>query len=449
LDSTDSEHCRSKRYPEREFFNLKANYVPVLDTNRQPIGMVHPAQARKWLKAGQAAIFRRFPFTVIHKESALSDYQPPSYRLKVDPGAKTTGIAILNGAHVVWAAELTHRGFAIRDALTSRRQLRRSRRGRKTRYRAPRFNNRTRHQGWLPPCLMHRVHGTITWANRLAKVIPIAAVSVEVVRFDMQALNKPEISGVEYSQGTLWGYELREYLLEKWGRQCCYCGKKDAPLQVEHIHPRSRGGSNRVGNLTLACQPCNEAKGSRDVREFLNGKPQLLKWVLSTMSRSLSAAAAVNSTRNELWRQLNQPGLPVEGGTGGRTKFNRTRQGIPKHHWTDAACVGASTPQITFCTTQPLLIKATGHGTRQMCRTDKYGFPSRYVPRNKFVRGFQTGDIVKAIVPTGKKAGVHTGRGAVRSTGSFNVSTAKGLVQGINAKYCSVIHRKDGYGYAF
>ena len=83
-----------------------------------------------------------------------------------------------------------------------------------------------------------------------------------------------------------------------------------------------------------------------------------------------------------------------------------------------------------------------------MCRTDKWGFPSRYVPQFKFVKGFQTGDIVKATVTSGKKIGIYTGRVAVRSTGSFNISTTQGLVQGINYKYCQQIHQKDGYGYA-
>ncbi len=96
-----------------------------------------------------------------------------------------------------------------------------------------------------------------------------------------------------------------------------------------------------------------------------------------------------------------------------------------------------------------MVVKATGHGTRQMCRTDKYGFPQRYVPKNKFVKGFQTGDIVKAIVTKGKKIGSYVGRVAVRSTGNFNISTANGLIQGINAKYCQTIHQKDGYSYTF
>lgn len=422
--------------------------------------MVHPAQARKLLKQGRAAVFRRFPFTVILKEEAPNGFKPKAYRIKLDPGADTTGIAVLENDRVVWAAELKHRGFAVRDALTGRRQLRRGRRGRKTRYRKPRFNNRRRPEGWLAPSLISRVHNIETWVRRLCKLIPITAISQELVRFDPHALQNPEISGVEYQQGSLYGYELREYLLEKWGRQCCYCGKEGVPLQVEHIHPRSKGGSNRAGNLCLACEPCNTAKGNLDIRDFLSGKPNVLNWVLSKMDKPLSASAAVNSTRWKLWDVLKGFGLEVEAGTGGRTKFNRVQQGIPKTHWTDAACVGASTPQLVFCTTQPLLIKASGHGNRQVIHVDKYGFPRRnkageLVRKSalvKEVKGFTTGDIVKARVETTTKtktAGVHTGRVAVRSSGSFNISTHSGVQQGINWKVCQVVHRKDGYNYAF
>jgi 5-methylcytosine-specific restriction endonuclease McrA len=436
---------------------MSANYVPVVDTNHKTVGLFHPAYIRKALKAGQVAILRRFPFTVITKGVTPETYTAPAYRLKLDPGAKTTGIAILNGAHVVWAAELTHRGNAIRDALTSRRQLRSSRRSRKTRYRQPRFLNRTRTKGWLPPSLMSRVHNVVTWARRLAKVINITDISVETVSFDMQALKNPEISGVEYQQGLLLGYELRQYLLEKWGRQCCYCGQKDTPLQVEHIHPKSRGGSNRVGNLTLACNSCNVSKGSRDIRDFLSGKPKVLALILGRMDKPLNSAAAVNATRWELWRQLTATGRPVEVGTGGRTKFNRAQQGIPKTHWTDAACVGASTPLLTFCTTQPLLIKATGHGNRQVIHVDKYGFQRRnksgeLVRKSalvKEVKGFRTGDMVKAVVTAGTKIGTYVGRVAIRTRGSFNVATTAGTIQGIGHRYCTAIHRGDGYGYAF
>ncbi|HEY9614964.1 RNA-guided endonuclease IscB, partial [Allocoleopsis sp.] len=369
-------------------------------------------------------------------------------RLKIDPGTKTTGLALLQGNIIIWKAELTHRGFAIREALTARRAQRRNRRNRKTRYRKPRFLNRTRCQKGLPPSLMSRVHNILTWVKRLQKVGNITAISQELVRFDTQKMRNPEMSKVEYQQGSLMGYELREYMLEKWQRKCAYCGATEIRLEIEHIHPRCKGGSNRITNLTLACHKCNQKKGEKDIKVFLKGKPEILKKVLIQAKRPLADTAAVNATRLELKQRLLDTGLPVEVGTEGLTKFNRCSRGLEKTHWLDAACVGESTPQrLDNLPNKPLLIKACGHGTRQQCRTDKYGFPSRHCSRTKYHKGFQTGDIVKAVVTTGKKTGIYVGRVATRATGSFNISAAAGLVQGISYKFCSPIHKKDGYAY--
>ena len=269
------------------------------------------------------------------------------------------------------------------------------------------------------------------------------------MRFDTQKMENPEVSGTEYQQGTLFGYEVREYLLEKYNRTCQYCSAKDIPLEVEHIVPKSKGGSNRVSNLTLSCRKCNQRKGNQLIEEFLKRQPELLNKILAAAKKPLRDAAAVNATRWALFRQLKSTGLPVEAGSGGRTKYNRTRLELPKTQWLDAACVGASTPEkLKIQVGEPLQLKATGHGTRQMCRTDKYGFPCRYVPRYTFVEGFQTGDIVKAVVTKGKKTGTYVGRVAVRSTGSFNISTPNGLIQGISHRYCSIVHGKDGYSYS-
>ena len=422
--------------------------VFVLDTKKRPLDPIHSAQARQLLRNKKAAIFRQFPFTIILKKSCL-DSPVSSLRLKIDPGAKFTGMALINDStgEVVFAAELKHRGFAIRDALTSRSQLRRSRRARKTRYRQPRFLNRTHPEGWLAPSLQSRVENIKTWVERLRKLAPIRAISQELVRFDMQLMANPDIQGKEYQQGTLAGYESREYLLEKWGRQCAYCGVKDVPFQVEHIHPRAKGGSNSITNLTLSCEKCNTKKGTKDIKDFLKKDPSKLEKILKQAKRPLADAAAVNTTRLALLFVVKATGLPVETGSGGLTKFNRSQQNLEKTHWIDAACVGQSTPILNIKGVKPLLITANGHGTRQSCRTDKYGFPSRYVPRFKFVNGFQTGDIVKAVVTKGKKIGAYIGRVAVRTSGSFNISTISGLIQGISYKYCKSIHKKDGYEY--
>jgi 5-methylcytosine-specific restriction endonuclease McrA len=431
-------------------------FVFVLDKNKKPLDPTHPARARRLLRAGRASVFKRYPFTIILHDREVENSAISECRLKLDPGAKTTGLAILQGNVVIWAAELTHRGFAIRDALTARRQLRRSRRNRKTRYRAARFNNRRRSKGWLPPSLMSRVHNILTWVKRLSKLCPITDISQELVRFDTQKMQNAEISGVEYQQGELAGYEVREYLLEKFNRQCAYCNASDTRLEIDHVYPRSRGGSDRVSNLVLACHSCNQAKGNQDIKDFLSGKPDLLKRVLAKIKKPLADTAAVNATRWMLFEQLKTTGLPVETGTGGQTKFNRTRLDLPKTHWTDAVAVGDSTPkQIVMKVTEPLLIKATGYGHRRMSNINKFGFPQvnkkgelAIRSRVKVVRGFQTGDMVRAVVPSGKNVGTHVGRVTVRATGQFDISTPTRKLQIINSKYCTPVHKQDGYSYA-
>ena len=422
--------------------------VFVLSKDKTPLSPCHPARARKLLAQKRAALYKRFPFTIVLREETATEVVQ-QHRLKIDPGAKKTGLALLQGERVVWAAEVEHRGFQVKEALESRRALRRGRRNRKTRYRKPRFLNRTRKEGWLPPSKQSRVENICTWVGRLRRLCPLSEITQELVRFDPQKIQNPEISGTEYQQGELAGYEVREYLLEKYDRTCQYCSVRNIPLEVEHIIPKSKGGSNRVSNLTLSCRKCNEKKGNKPIEEFLKRKPELLKKILAAAKKPLRDAAAVNVTRWALFERLKATGLSVEIGSGGRTKYNRTRLGLLLTHWLDAACVGASTPEkLRVLVSEPLQLKATGHGTRQMCRTDKYGFPSRYVPRHKFVKGFQTGDIVKAVVTKGKKIGTYLGRVAVRSTGSFNISTSHGLVQGISHRYCTTVHGKDGYAYS-
>ncbi|MFO7751028.1 MAG: RRXRR domain-containing protein [Desulfobacteraceae bacterium] len=175
--------------------------VFVIDTNKQQLDPVHPAEARLLLKQQKASVFRQYPFTIILK--VAQPVEPEPLRIKIDPGSKTTGLAIVKES------------------------------------------------------------GEIVFA-------------MELVRFDMQKIQNPEIAGTQYQQGALLGYEVREYLLEKWNRTCVYCGAQDTPLEVEHIVSKSKGGSNRVSNLTLACNTCNQRKNNQPIEQFLQNKPELL-----------------------------------------------------------------------------------------------------------------------------------------------------------------------------
>ena len=283
-----------------------SNFVFLIDANKTPMNPIHPAQAKKLLNSGKAAVFRRLPFVLIMNR-VIENIVTYTIDLKIDTGSKFTGISLVNNRdEVIWGMELQHRGAVIKGELETRRGIRRSRRNRHTRYRKPRFLNRTRTRSWLAPSLKHRVLTTNTWVKRLIKYAPIAAITQELVRFDLQQLENPEISGIEYQQGELQGYEVREYLLEKWERKCSYCDAKDIPLQIEHIQPKAKGGSNRISNLCLSCEKCNQKKGTQEIEKFLAKKPELLTRIKSQSKRPLKDAAAVNSTRWDLFHSLKE-----------------------------------------------------------------------------------------------------------------------------------------------
>lgn len=420
------------------------NLVFVLDTNKQPLSPCRPSVARKLLRDGKAAVFRRFPFTLILKREVEAVSPIPCVTFKVDPGSKTTGMVLVQDGKVIFAAELTHRGQAIKDALEKRRSIRKSRRCRKTRYRKPRFLNRTRPAGWLAPPLKSRVDNLQTWFTRFFRLCNVQSISMELVKFDTQLMQNAEGSAVEYRQGELHGYEVREYLLEKYIRKCCYCGVQNVPMEIEHITPKSRGGSDRVSNLCLACRTCNQKKGSLTAREF--GFPE----IQAQAKKPLKDAAAVNSTRLAVWQMFTSTGLPVEVGTGGRTKFNRTQQNYPKAHWIDAACVSESGESITLSVdAKPLRLAAMGRGKRHMVQTDAHGFPTAK-PKRRNKDGWRTGDMAYANVTKGKYIGEYIGRVIAKAFTTVLVPsgwTYKDRIS-VNSKCLKAIHHCDGYSYS-
>jgi len=391
------------------------------------------------------------PFTIRLKDRTDGAVQPVA--LKFDPGSKATGIGIARQTgpgkfQAVWGAELHHRGASIHKAMTSRAQYRRRRRSANLRYREPRFNNRTKPEGWLAPSLQHRIDGIVGWTQRLSKLCPLTSISVETVRFDMQKMENPEVSGVEYQQGELLGYEVREYLLEKWERKCAYCDKQNVPLEVEHVRAKSRGGSDRVSNLALACEPCNKRKKAQSIEDFLRRSPERLAKILANLKKPLKDAAAVNATRKQVLRQLSSNfGLPIEVSTGGRTKWNRCRFGIPKSHAFDALCVGEVEALDGWQGLKILYIKATGRGQYSVTDTDKYGFPKTYSRRRKRHciggRMFQTGCLVRVET----KHGVVIGHINVRSNGTAYIAPSEPRIS-VSLKKCTLLQSSDGYRYS-
>ena len=174
----------------------------------------------------------------------------------------------------------------------------------------------------------------IRLVERLETLLPIPFKKIEVTNFDPQKMQNPEITGIEYQHGELQGYEVREYLLDKWGRKCAYCGKNTVALEIEHIVPKSRGGTDRVSNLTLSCRNCNLKKGNKTAEEF--GYPNIQKHA----KKSLKAPTCINNIR---WNLVEQ--LGAEYTYGYVTKYERNKLGLEKSHINDAFVIAGGTTQ--------------------------------------------------------------------------------------------------------
>jgi 5-methylcytosine-specific restriction endonuclease McrA len=247
--------------------------VFVLDKRNKPL-MLCCERARLLLTRGRAVVVRRYPFTIRLKDRVGGEVQP--VRLELDPGSKTTGIAVVTKedgnkpAEVLCLIELCHRGRQISEALTVM-VFRRCRRGANLGYPARRFDNRTRPGDWLAPSLQHRGGTCMSRIDRLRRWAGISAISTQLRRFDTQPLENPQILG--YQQARLAGYQVREYVFEKFGRHCVYCGALDVPLNRDHVVVRSRGGSYQVTNLVPSCIPCNwDRRQALSIEEFLDPK---------------------------------------------------------------------------------------------------------------------------------------------------------------------------------
>lgn len=441
--------------------------VFVLGKNKKPLMPCSEKRARLLLSKGKAVVVRRYPFTIRLKERVAGEMQP--LQLKLDPGSKTTGLALVlalkDRVKVVHLFHLQHRGASIKKALMDRNGHRRMRRS-KLWFRPARFNNRVKPEGWLPPSLQHRVDTTLSLVNKLSHLTPVSEIVIERVKFDMQLMDNPDIQGVGYQQGTLAGYTVKEYLLEKHNRKCVYCSgvSKDPVLEVEHTYPKSKGGTNSIKNLTLACKCCNQHKDSDTLVQWAKrlGKSKLdtarkagIKRVEAGKTGTLKHAAAVNATRNRLVKDLIATGIIVQTSTGAQTKLTRHQQNIPKDHCLDAVCVGVVDKPITEWQRPVLNIKAMGRGEYQRAQVvNKSGLVGSHKTRVKVNFGFQTGDMVKAVIPEFndknkplKTAGVYVGRIAVRAKPSAKITGEHGKVDGVNPKYISLIQHVDGYEY--
>lgn len=375
------------------------------------------------LKTQNAHIVSYEPFTI------QLDYEPDTHiiqplTLGVDSGAIHSGYSVANEHREYYSAEVIARND-ISNRLSDRRMYRRNRHYRKTRYRQPRFNNRkNKKKGWSPPSLEQKVAVQMNEINHLHRYIPIETIIVEVAEFDIQKIKNPDISGVEYQQGTLQGYNIRNYLLEKHRHKCFYCGKTVSDFEVEHMTPKARGGSNRIDNLTLSCHDCNQKKDTLTAEEFiqqtLSAKKAATKLKqLPNEKRLFKYMAYMNATRWTLYNTIKEKYPKVKMTYGYITKYNRIQAGLPKAHHIDAKC-------ITGFTTVPSIeqtvvkVKMRRHNRQLHRATFSKGHVRKAACLPTITFGFQLYDLVSF----NNHRYYIKGR---RSSGSFALVSVEGL----------------------
>ena len=407
------------------------NRVPVIDAEYRPLAPCSPRRARILVQQGKANGRHQNGVYYLTLHHTVPQESIQSSSLMIDPGKSFTGIAIVRDDEqpnrtILFCATLQHRND-IQKRMTQRASFRRTRRGR-LRFRKPRFSNRRRHAGWLPPSLRSRLDNTLTWVYRITGLIAIYDIHVETTQFDVQHLRNPGVHGEEYQQGPLYHTTLRAFVIHRDNSTCRYCGKKAKPVELDHVIPRSLGGPNTPWNLVVACHKCNQRKDNQTVAEFLKRRPQRLADIEAQLQKPLASAAHMNVIIPALLNRLRQQGVPVTEHDAAQTAANRQTLNVKKDHHIDAAVLGEPTT-LRGVPNHILSIKAIGRGQRKRIMPDKSGTPRsqdwsnycrlspaerRKVPtpghknRRKRIDGISTGDLVQIQHASGTVRGQAT-----------------------------------------
>lgn len=380
---------------------LNRDGKPLMPTSRH-------GKVNRLLDSGRAVVAHRCPFTIRLMYDTTSYTQPVT--LGVDAGSRHIGLSATTDRKELYAAEVQLRSD-VTDLLSTRREFRRARRNRKTRYRPPRFDNREKGDGWLAPTVLQKINTHMQVIRDVHKILPISRIVVETASFDVQKIRNPDIEGVEYQQGEQTDFwNVREYVFWRDGHtcQCCKGKSKDAILNVHHIESRKTGG-NAPNNLITLCEACH--------RGYHQGKVKLPKTIKRGMS--FRDAAFMGIMRWAFYDKLRTmyPGVGMTYGY--ITKNTRIRCGLPKDHAVDARCISGNplaAPSETW-----YFRKATRRHNRQIhrCTIGKGGY-RKLNQAPKYVFGYQLFDKVRF---KGQEAFVD----ARRSSGSFLVRTLGGV----------------------
>lgn len=286
----------------------------------------HHGKVKHLLREGRARVVRREPFTIQLLYDNTEYTQPIT--LGVDAGTTHVGLSATTESDELFAAEVTLRRD-IQGLLAARREARKTRRSHHTRYRAPRFDNRRRRDGWLAPSVEQAVQSHLSLIRRIHSFLPITETVIEVAQFDTQLLKNPDIQGEQYQQGEQMGFwNTREYVLFRDGHTCQHCHGKsgDKILNVHHIESRQTGG-NAPNNLITLCETCHKA--------YHRGEFQLK----IKRGASLRDAALMSIMRWTVYNRAKEEFGNVRLTYGFFTKHSRIQHELKKSHATDARCI--------------------------------------------------------------------------------------------------------------
>ena len=316
--------------------------VYVLNREGKPLmPTIRYGRVRRLLNAGLAVVVDYRPFTIQINYDTPNGVQEVS--LGVDAGTKHVGFSATTKKKVLFEAELLLRSDIV-EKLSTRREFRRTRRNRKTRYRKSRFMNRNRIKkpGWIAPSIRQKVDSHIHWISKICKFLPIKKITVETAQFDTQLLKAQEQGlplpqGTDYQKGEQLGFcNVREYVLFRDGHkcQCCKGKSKDSKLRVHHIESRKTGG-NAPNNLITLCSECHA--------KYHRGEIKLPKTVMR--GTSLKDAAVMGIMRKSVFIRLKElfgDAIPCYETYGYITKHTRIGAGLPKDHVVDARCISGN-----------------------------------------------------------------------------------------------------------
>ncbi|GAA0856694.1 RNA-guided endonuclease IscB [Aliiglaciecola litoralis] len=232
----------------------------VLNKKGEPLMPCKPGRARKLLDAGKAKVINRIPFTIklLHGSSGHKQVVVAG----MDTGSKVIGCAAIANGDVVYQSEVALR-TDVSKKMQQRKMYRRTRRGRKCRYRKPRFLNRAvmRKEGCLAPSVNSKFQSHLREKRQVESILPITQWKVETASFDIHRITNPEVESIGYKNGPQKEfYNLKAFILHR-DKYTCRSGRKIKHannLHVHHIVYRSQGGTNTPNNLITLCKLCHD-----------------------------------------------------------------------------------------------------------------------------------------------------------------------------------------------